>query len=69
MKKKTHQARNTTALPLIEMSWALQRYAVLPNPESTAAIEEEPLTEEVPSVVFGEQEYQEEDYIQWKRRP
>lgn len=69
MKKKTRPPRNTTALPLIEMSWALQRYAVLPNPESTSAMEEEPLSEEIPSVVFGEQEYQEEEYIQWKRLP
>ena len=67
MDKKTRPTGNTTDLPLIEMSWALQRYAVLPNPESTSAIEEETLTQETPSALFGEQEYQEEEYIQWKR--
>lgn len=66
MNKKTRPTGNTTDLPLVKISWALQRHAVLPNPDSTSAIEE-PLTEETPSAVFGEQEYQEEEYIQWKR--
>jgi len=69
MNKKTRPRRSTTDLPLIEISWAFQRHAVLPNPELTSSIEEERPTEETPLVVFHEQEYVEEDYIQWKRLP
>jgi len=69
MNKKTQPLGSTTDLPLIEISWALQRYAVLPNPELTSAIEEEPRTEETPLLVFREQEYREEEHIQWKKLP
>lgn len=69
MNKKTRPPRSITDLPLIKISWTLQRHAVLPNPESTSAIEEEAPIEETPSLVFREQEYREEDFIQWKKLP
>jgi hypothetical protein len=69
MNEKTRPLGSTTDLPLIEISRALQRQAVLQNPESSSAIEEETPIEETPALVFREQEYQEEDHIQWKRIP
>jgi len=67
MNKKAGSEGSTTDLPLIEISQSLQRYAVLPNPESTSAIEEEVSIQETPLAVFREQEFEEKEFIEWKK--
>jgi hypothetical protein len=57
----------STYIPLIEMSESFQRYAVIPNPETTSGTDEALQIEEVPAIILSEVEYEEIEYIKWMK--